>query len=110
MIYNGIDLSEWDARTREFVRKHGELDKSRYEGWLENSCNGKPKSVEYEYLRHTGLKVLEHANSNMVSDANKGIEDYREAKRIFELLENLAPDYWELAKDYIKACNRNIPL
>lgn len=107
MIYNGIDLRGWNPRTLETVRKHGGLDKSRYEGWLRNACGGDHQRVEFEYLRHTGNRVFVSGHHHIEYEPSTAIEAYSEAKKIFELLYTLKPDY-PLAKRNLAKCDEAI--
>jgi hypothetical protein len=120
MIYNGIDLSEWDPRTQKLVKKHNDLSKERFDGW-DDLYSGNMKAIELEYIRHIGMGVfgwgLHYNCSQYIKEDpafaavldSKAIKEYKEAKRIFKLLEELdkTPTWnWGIiATDRIEMCD-----
>ncbi|MCX6818813.1 MAG: hypothetical protein NT129_02325 [Candidatus Aenigmarchaeota archaeon] len=107
MLPEGIDLSQWDPRTIEIIKKYG-LEKYRYDSWLKLH-EGDLKSVELEYLRHLGEIVyktsLEYRNNSSIDyDCKKELESTREAKGIFELFEKLDTTPDSGRRYFIKYC------
>ena len=93
-LYNGMDLSEWDPRSYDLVVKHG-LERSRFERILRR-CDGDSSRVELYYLRHLGQELYSDSIDEREGVHDKNGTTYpivlnlkREAKRIFELYEEL---------------------
>ena len=123
MIYNEIDLSEWDPRTQKLVKKHNDLSKGRFDGW-NDLYSGNMKVIELEYIRHIGMGVfgwaLNYSYSQYLKEDpalatvfdSKAINEYKEAKRIFELLKELdktpTQNWGIIATDRIELCDVQI--
>ena len=126
MTNDEIDLSGWDSRTQELVKQYDDLPAERFYGWFD-VYSGNIKSIEREYVRHIGMMVFGNAlncsypiefkdeKPELAAHLDtEAIKRYTEAKRIFELLEELdtTPCYtWgELAKQRIEICEMAINL
>ena len=107
MIYEGIDLSEWDTRTRDVVGKWGDLPQDRYDGWM-GLYKGNAEQVEREYLKHIGMHVFNQGSDSIRHDPQKALELYQEAKGIFDLLLELGPMFWKNTREYIGHSDRHI--
>ena len=93
-LYNGFDLSTWDSRSFDLAVKY-RLEKWRLERTL-RMCDGDYSRSELEYLRHLGQEIFMDSNQEREGMKNKNGTIYpivlnlkREARRIFELYEEL---------------------
>lgn len=113
MDVDDIDISAWDSRTQELVRKHG-LETFRYEAW-KSIYQDNMRGVELEYLRHTGGKVYnDHhdqcdPNSHMY-DVQGAIETSKEARRIFLLFEELDTSQQYGRRAFVKQLREGIDM
>ena len=101
MIYEGEDLTGWDPRTIEIVKRHG-LEPHNIQEWRKE-YNGDPRAVELRYLADLGQDIYSKIDDDVVDALEQELSVYRQAKEVFDLFLELDTSGDEMRNSMIRS-------